>query len=155
MNIFQSLKTCFTDNLNSAIENVQHDIDTFTEIELRTYVARQDGFKVDDSVIANIALFDLSTLDTEPGYNQMRNLMVDKYDQKTEKRLMQELHQLYIRYGMKTIRKIRERVVESMPDAYGIDSNVVEILDRDFNYFWMVPFIKNSYSAMLLGEKKQ
>ncbi len=145
----------FQKNLKETIDKIQDDVFDFVGMELQVHLTNSDNNNLNDSVIANIALFDLESIYTEQGYSQITRLLGNHYDQMVERRTRQLLHMLYIKYGSSAINSIRKRVVETMSIAYPMSNPInCKILDKQFNTFWLIPFIKEAYNDIVLTAKK-
>ena len=144
----------FDRNLTDTVDQIQKDINSFVETELSLYMS-QDNQNFSNSVIANIALLNMESLDTENGYTQMERLLSSHYDQMVERRMHQLLHKLYIRYGKDKIHQVKNRVVETMHLAYPVvPAANFWSLSHTHNTFWLVPFIKQAYELITLTTKK-
>lgn len=141
-----------TPDLSALVERVQTDVTTFVAVELRAFIANPDK-QLSDSVVANIAFFDLPAMETERGNEQLNRLMSEHYDQMLSRRLKQLLHSLYIRYGLDPIETLRQRVVETMSIAYTINVHFIKEFDQKYQYFWLIPLIKNAYNTLVLEQK--
>ena len=145
----------FRKNLKETIDQIQADITIFVQTELQLYLSNESNNSLSHSVIANIALLDLDSLNSEQGYTQMKRLLGDHYDQMIERRMKQFLHTIYIRYGKADVEDIRKRVVDTMKIAYPkINPANINALNSEYNTFWLVPFIKEAYNTIVLGAKK-
>ena len=61
----------FIKNPLQTICDIQNDVDEFVKTELAVYLSRTDSDNIADSVITNIALFDIDSINTEHGYTQI------------------------------------------------------------------------------------
>jgi hypothetical protein len=145
----------FQKNINETINKIQDDILDFVETELQVHLSNNSNTGLNNSVIANLAMFDLEAIYSEQGYMQMDRLLGNHYDQMVERRTRQLLHMLYIKYGNNAIENIRKRVIDTMSIAYpkALAANC-RSLDKKHNTFWMVPFIKEAYNNIVLAAKK-
>ena len=130
----------FIKNPLQTICDIQNDVDEFVKTELAVYLSRTDSDNIADSVITNIALFDIDSINTEHGYTQISRLLGNHYDQMIERRMRQFLHSLYIKYSIKAYPNVRKENINALNNA--------------FNTFWLVPFIKESYNTIVLNSKK-
>ena len=133
----------------SIIPQIEADVLQFVSTEMYTYRLRFDNFN--DSVIVNIALFDLDALKYENGIEQILNLYKDHHDQLVNRRLNQFLLMLYIRYGVKEVRKIADNVLEAIHEVYKIDQNMLDGLAYRINTFWLQPFIRQACETVMYG----
>lgn len=140
-----SVQTVFPDPL---IKLVEQDVLDFVERELVIYKQNPDNKRIDDSVIVNIALFDLGALKYQNGLDQINNLFRDHTNQVVNRRLVQLLHTLHIRYGSELVDNLAERVLSSMVGLYGLDERVIRNLDNNINTFWLQPFIREAYDEI-------
>ena len=131
------------------IKHVEQDVYEFVEQELVTYKRNPDNKRLDESVIVNLALFNLEALNYQNGYDQMENLMANHHNQVVSLRMKQLLHTLYIRYGIDTIDNLSEKVLKTMIHVYNIKEDVINQLDSTYNVFWLQPFIRQAYSTMI------
>ena len=142
-------------NLKNLIDEIQDDVTQFVQTELQIYLSDSKVEGLDRSVVANIALFDLTGINSEKGFLQINRLLGSHYDQMVERRTRQLLHSLYIRYGADKIDKVKKRVVETFTLAYPtIRPENIAHLNRTHNTFWLVPFIKEAYNTLVMGAKK-
>ena len=131
------------------VELVENDVRTFVEQELTTYKRNPDNQRLDDSVIVNIALFNLEALNYQNGVDQMNNLLSDHHNQIVEKRMKQLLHTLYIRYGIDIIDDLAERTLTTMVAVFNLKEPIIRTLDEKHNTFWLQPFIRLAYTNMM------
>lgn len=145
----------FNTNLTDYINKIQSDVNEFVTTELQVYLASNGHTDFNKSVIANIAMFDIEGINSEKGYVQMTRLLGDHYDQMIERRMRQLLHKLYIKYGKKIVDKVVDRVLETMPIAYpSAYIENIRTLNKRYNTFWLIPFIKEAYNTIVLAAKK-
>ena len=145
----------FIKNPLQTICDIQNDVDEFVKTELAVYLSRTDSDNIADSVITNIALFDIDSINTEHGYTQISRLLGNHYDQMIERRMRQFLHSLYIKYSINAIEYVKKRVIKSFLKAYpNVRKENINALNNAFNTFWLVPFIKESYNTIVLNSKK-
>ena len=145
----------FNTNLVEYINRIQDDVNEFVATELQVYLSSNNNQDFSKSVIANIAMFDIEGINTEKGYKQMAHLLGDHYDQMIERRMKQLLHKLYIKHGKRIVNKVIDRVLETMPIAYpSVYEENVRSLHKQYNTFWLVPFIKEAYNTIVLTVKK-
>lgn len=131
------------------VGHVEQDVYEFVEQELVIYKRNPDNTRLDESVIVNLALFNLEALNYQNGYEQMQNLMADHHNQVVSLRMKQLLHTLYIRYGIEAINALAENVLKTMVHVYNIQEAVVNKLDGEYNVFWLQPFIRQAYDSMI------
>ena len=133
---------------NPIITHIESDVREFVEQELILYKQNPDNTRLDDSVIVNLALFNLEALKYQKGYDQMINLLSDHHNQIVGQRMKQLLHTLCIRYGISTVEAVSESTISSMIMIYDLDKSIVAKLDEDYNTFWLQPFIRLAYSQI-------
>lgn len=131
------------------VELVEHDVRVFVEQELVIYKRDPDNERLDGSVIVNLSLFNLEALKYQNGVDQMKNLLSAHHNQIVETRMKQLLHTLYIRYGIEIIDDLAEKTIKSMVGVYGLNEQVVSSLDKDYNTFWLQPFIRQAYNDLM------
>ena len=137
-----------SEKITSVVANIERDTMEFVTHEIALYLSNPDNTNLSNSAIANLALFNLPALATANGYEQMLNLFSDHFDQMTARRINQHLHTLYIRYG-KILNTIRRRSIASMNDIYGIDKRILKHLSVSIPAFWLQPFIRYAYFAIV------
>ena len=131
------------------IKYVEQDVYEFVEQELIIYKRNPDNKRLDESVIVNLALFNLEALNYQNGYDQMKNLMADHHNQVVSLRMKQLLHTLYIRYGIDAIDNLAENVLRTMVHVYNIKEAIINQLDSEYNVFWLQPFIRQAFDSMV------
>jgi hypothetical protein len=131
------------------IKHVEQDVYEFVEQELVIYKRNPDNKCLAESVIVNLALFNLEALNYQNGYDQMENLLADHHNQVVSLRMKQLLHTLYIRYGIDTIDNLAEDVLKTMVHVYNIKGDIIKQLDSEYNVFWLQPFIRQAYDSMV------
>jgi len=143
-------------NVTDLVKDIESDVLEFVQNEMILYHSNPDNAQR-NSVIANMALFDLSSLLTEKGYSQMVNLFGDSHGQLVGRRIRQLRHTLYIRYG-KPLREVEKRSIAGMAEVYDLRKEDVEIAARRIPGLWLIPFIRRAYDAteieMLSFKKK-
>ena len=136
---------------------IEKDVYDFVVQELSTYKQNPDNTRLDNSVVANLALFDLSALKYEKGYDQMRNLLADHDNQMVSRRMKQLLLTLYIRYTRDSVDAVSVSTLDGISAVFEIDPNLLAKLDSEYNVFWLQPFIRKAYNDIMfeLNSSKQ
>ena len=128
------------------VRDIESDVRDFVQNELILYHAG-GGSGQQDSVIANLALFDLSSLLTEQGFSQMEKLFGDSHGQLVGRRILQLRHTLYIRYG-DAVRDVERRSIDGLVSVYGLRKRDTELVAGRLPGLWLVPFIRQAYNAI-------
>ena len=137
------------------IADIQRDVTIFVSKEIRLYLSDKNHKTLEQSMIGNLALFDLTTLAYKKGYDHMETLLTTSYVNGVPRRLNELLHMLTIKYGRKLIKRIRNESIKSMPEIYSIDKLICNRFDREFVTFWLIPFIKQGYNEIITQYKEQ
>lgn len=127
---------------------VEEDILSFVEDELIIYKQNPDNKRLDGSVIVNLALFNLEALNYQNGVDQMKNLLSEHHTQIVGTRMKQLLHTLYIRYGIEEIDNLAENVLRSMIHVFNLKEEIVDMLNKEYNVFWLQPFVRSAYNKL-------
>ena len=145
-NVFkQNKKEWYNKERRQLVKDIEHDVYNFVVRELITYKQNVDNKTLGESVIANIALFDLAALNHKDGVAQMENLLKDHTNQMVGRRMSQLLHTLYIRYGIEQVDDIANESLFAMVGVYKLNNEVISTLDEKYNIFWMVSFIREAF----------
>ena len=149
-NIFkQNKKEWYNKERRQLVKDIEHDVYEFVVRELITYKQNIDNKTLGESVIANIALFDLAALNHTDGVAQMENLLKDHTNQMVGRRMSQLLHTLYIRYGIEQVDDIANESLFAMVGVYKLNNEVISTLDEKYNIFWMVSFIREAFFTVM------
>ena len=135
--------------IRNIAKSVENDVREFVEHELIIYRQNPENKRLDNSVIVNIAMFDLHFLKLENGVTQMINLVSDHNNQVVGRRLKHLLHMLYIKYGLDEVDDLAEKTLRSMQVVYDIPEKTISFLDFKINVFWLQPFINAAYSSLM------
>ena len=138
---------------NDTIIAIEEDVKEFVQLELLMYKQNPDNTRLDNSIIVNLALFDLSSLEFKAGYEQMVNLLVKHNDQFVDRRMRQLLVSLYLRYGKDAIDDVSIKTLDYMHDVFGVNKESLSALDEQFNTFWLQPFISKAYYELMFDVK--
>lgn len=124
---------------------IENDVREFVEQELIVFNRNPNNKNLADSVIANLALFDLSQLKTENGVLQIRNLFNDHHNQIVNHRMKHLLTTIYIRYGTEVVDDIATVTIRTIKGVYDLDKYLVRNLDSEYIFFWLQPFIRKAW----------
>ena len=150
LNIFkQNKKEWYNKERRQLVKEIEHDVYDFVVRELITYKQNTDNKTLGESVIANIALFDLAALNHEEGVAQMENLLKDHLNQMVGRRMSQLLHTLYIRYGIDQVDDIANESLFAMVGVYRLNHETISTLDEKYNIFWLVSFIREAFFSVM------
>ena len=138
-------KEWFDERRYDLVQKIERDVEAFVVRELITYKQNTTNKTLGDSVIANIALFDLAALNTKDGYDQMINLLSDHQNQLVNRRMRQLLHTLYIRYGIDPVDDVANDSLLAMVGTYKLNNDTIADLDDKYNILWLVSFIREAY----------
>ena len=153
------LRKAFPDmDLYSPVENTDiNGVEGKKKFAGSKEIADADNKRLDNSVIANLAMFDLSALTYEKGYKQMENLLSDHSNQMVGRRMKQLLLTLYIRYTMDAVNTISVNTLDGIASVFNISKDTLVSLDNEYNIFWLQPFIRKAYNDIMfeLNNEKQ
>lgn len=149
-NLFKrNKKEWYNKDRHQLVRDIERDVYKFVTRELITYKQNTNNKTLGDSVVANLALFDLAALNFKEGIDQMENLLRDHQNQMVNRRLSQLLHTLYIRYGIDQVDDIANDALFAMVGVYKLNNTVISNLDDKYNVFWMIPFIREAYFVIM------
>ena len=143
--LFSDKNVNLRNNFQNLVLSIESDIREFVEYEITTYMQNPNNKTLVDSVIANLALFDLSRLKTEQGVAQIKNLFNDHHTQIVNRRLKHFLSTCYIRYGIDPVDKIAEHTLHVISGVYDIDERIITDIDKEYMTFWLQPFIRKAW----------
>ena len=152
---FFNRKKAYSYEYEQLVRKVEHDVYNFVVKELITYKQKSSKKSFGDSVIVNIALFDLAALNYNDGVAQMENLLTDHINQLVNRRMKQLLHTLYIRYGIECVNMVANKSLEAMVAVYDLNVETISSLDEKYNIFWLVPFVREAYFSAIQGTEPE
>ena len=127
------------------ILRIETDVTAMVVNEMVLFKSNPDNKTFEQSAIANIALFNLSAITTQKGYEQLINLFQDHYEQMVGRRVNQLVHTLLIRYGEDVIDMVIDRSLTGIERVYNVDKAVIQSLYNKAPGLWLQPFIRKAY----------
>lgn len=132
------------------IQMIEKDIAIFVQSEVLLFKKQAPTAPLSDSIIGNLAMFDLSAITTEVGYGQMKRLLSEEFTQLLSRRMRHLVHMLYIRYGRKIISELQDRTIGTMSLSYGLDTDLLNPIAEELDLLWVIPFVQQAYATTMM-----
>ena len=146
---FSDSKVCIRKHIEDLVRYIEADTKDYVLMELAIYKRDPQHKDFSESIIANLALFDVSTLDNENSVSQMKNLLSDHHNQVVNHRLKHFLTTLYLRYGADAVDDIGNETLRLICGVYDVSTDTISRLDAEYNTFWLQPFIRKAWDEII------